>query len=625
MENNEKLKNKMGEIKKELETYKWGYKKIKEGDNLLYHELQKKEEKLEKLFSEEQKIKELLKVSEIKYRRLFEAAQDSILIINARSGKIENSNLFIEETLGYSKKELLGKEIWQISLFKDIVANKEKFIELQKKKYVRYKNLPLKSKKGKTVWVEFISNMYKIGSDDIVQCNIRDITEEKIAREKLKESEEKYVSLFEHAVDAIFIADPITRKIVDCNKAAEKITGYSRDKILSMRADDLHPKDKVKETMDDFKKQTEGKIKQTFSEILTVGKKRIPVSISAAIVHIGDKEYLQGMFRDITEQKKAELALIQAKEELEQRVLERTKELSESEKKYKSLFESSRDAVMTLAPPSWKFNGGNSAAVEMFHTKNEEKFVSLGPWDVSPQFQPDGQLSSLKAKKMIEKAMKEGSSFFEWTHKKLGDGDFPATVLLSRVLINGNTFLQATVRDISREKEAAEELKRSEIKNKELIETMSDGFGIINTKGVLTFVNKALCQMWGYSEKELIGRHVTDFVDEKNKKILQTEVATRKEGGSKQYEITWTGKNGIKVTTIVSPTPIFDSSGDHQGSFAVLTDITERKRINEEVVKSKEELSKKNEELERFNKLVVSRELKMIELKKKIEKLEKKE
>jgi len=117
---------------------------------------------------------------------------------------------------------------------------------------------------------------------------------------KLREKmEQKYRTLFENTIDAIFIADIGTRQLVDCNKAAEKLMGYSRDKLLSMKADELHPKDKIKETMIGFKKQVEGKIKSVLTEVLTKNNKRIPVKINASVVKIGNERYNQGIFREL--------------------------------------------------------------------------------------------------------------------------------------------------------------------------------------------------------------------------------------------------------------------------------------------------------------------------------------
>jgi len=148
-----------------------------------------------------------------------------------------------------------------------------------------------------------------------------------------------------------------------------------------------------------------------------------------------------GLVEDTTERKQAEAALRQ------------------SEQRHRVLFESSRDAIMTLEPPSWRFTSGNPATLEMFAVKDEAEFTSLGPWDLSPERQPDGRPSAGKAREMIETAMREGSHFFEWTHKRLGGDDFPATVLLTRVELGGRAFLQATVRDITVQKRAEDELR----------------------------------------------------------------------------------------------------------------------------------------------------------------------
>ena len=139
--------------------------------------------------------------------------------------------------------------------------------------------------------------------------------------------------------------------------------------------------------------------------------------------------------------------------------------LSMSEEKFRGLFESSRDAIMILEPPSWSFTSGNSATVAMFGAKSIADFISRTPGDLSPERQPDGSASAEKAGEMIETAMREGLHFFEWTHRRIDGGDFPATVLLTRVDLEGKQFLQATVRDITEQKQAESDLRR---KNEEL-------------------------------------------------------------------------------------------------------------------------------------------------------------
>ena len=138
---------------------------------------------------------------------------------------------------------------------------------------------------------------------------------------------------------------------------------------------------------------------------LTIGgvAKELCFAVSATPLELAGKKYALAALVDVTECKQAE-------------------------QRDRVLFESSRDAIMTLAPPSWKFTSANPATVEMFRTNDEASFTSLGPWELSPDAQPDGRPSAEKAREMIETAMREGSHFFEWTHKRLGGEDFPTTV-----------------------------------------------------------------------------------------------------------------------------------------------------------------------------------------------------
>ncbi len=124
--------------------------------------------------------------SEARYRRLFETAQDGILILDAKSGLITDVNPFLMKLLDYTHKEFLGKALWEIGLFRDIDASKAAFRELSSKRYVRYEDLPLKTKAGLSISVEFVSNVYRVNRKMVIQCNVRDIT----ARKRAERSEQ---------------------------------------------------------------------------------------------------------------------------------------------------------------------------------------------------------------------------------------------------------------------------------------------------------------------------------------------------------------------------------------------------------------------------------------------------
>lgn len=122
-----------------------------------------------------------LRTSEIRYRRLFEAARDGILILDAKTLKITDVNPFMTELLGYSRDEFIGKELWEMGFFHDKEASQQAFRELQANGYLRYEDLPLKTIDGKLQDVEFVSNVYEEDDQQVIQCNIRDITERKQA------------------------------------------------------------------------------------------------------------------------------------------------------------------------------------------------------------------------------------------------------------------------------------------------------------------------------------------------------------------------------------------------------------------------------------------------------------
>ena len=130
-----------------------------------------------------------IRTSELRYRRLFEAAQDGILILDAETGAITDVNPFLIKLLGYSREEFVEKKLWEVGAFRDIEASQEAFEALQKNEYIRYEDLPLKAKSGKLIDVEFVSNVYLVDGEKVIQCNIRDITERKQAQDALLKSQ----------------------------------------------------------------------------------------------------------------------------------------------------------------------------------------------------------------------------------------------------------------------------------------------------------------------------------------------------------------------------------------------------------------------------------------------------
>ena len=185
-------------------------------------------------------IEKSLKNSEIRYRRLFEAAQDGILILNARTGMIEDVNPSLMNMLGYSHEEFIKKKLWEVGAFKDIEASQNAFEVLQENEYIRYEDLPLKTKDGRLIQVEFVSNVYLVGGKKVIQCDIRDITVHKRLVAACQENEKKYHDLVNQSTDGYFIIE-LSGNIITVNKAICKELEFSKEELLSMNIWDIIP------------------------------------------------------------------------------------------------------------------------------------------------------------------------------------------------------------------------------------------------------------------------------------------------------------------------------------------------------------------------------------------------
>lgn len=181
-----------------------------------------------------------LQKSEMQYRRLFETAQDGILILDAKTGKITDVNPFLENLLGYPKEAFLGSELWEIGPFKDIKESKEAFIKLQKEKYVRYEDLPLETKDGRPIDVEFVSNVYEVDNETVIQCNIRDITERKNIEKALAIVKANEDAILLSIGDGIIATDE-QDKIVVMNIAAQKMLGWNVMEVMGGLISEIVP------------------------------------------------------------------------------------------------------------------------------------------------------------------------------------------------------------------------------------------------------------------------------------------------------------------------------------------------------------------------------------------------
>jgi len=268
----------------------------------------------------------LLRVSELRYRRLFETAKDGILILDAKTGKITDANPFLILLLGYSLDELIGVQLWEIDPFKDIQECKLAFAELQEKEYIRYECLPLETKDGRSIAVEFVSNIYALSPGvRVIQCNIRDITKRKQMEEALRQSEERFRLALKNSGISVFSQDRDLRYTWSYSSASRMGEHIERtlDEILETAdaASDTEVRRQVLET---------GVAARTEMQIAYGGRKHYyDVAIDPVLDSAGAVVGLTGVRIDVTELREITEALREAKEKLTEEKLYLEQEIDE--------------------------------------------------------------------------------------------------------------------------------------------------------------------------------------------------------------------------------------------------------------------------------------------------------
>ena len=260
------------------------------------------------------RTEQALRASELSYRRLFETAQDGILILDADAGRVSDVNPFLVKLLGYSHGEMVGKTVGDLSPFKDIVSNQAMLERLQKDGYVRYHDLPLETKDGRKVDVEFVSNVYQVGDGKVIQCNIREITDRKRAEEALRTSQLMLGEIIKALPARVFWKDK-NLVFLGCNTAFARDAGFADPKDIIGKDDRQMVWQEQAEAYrsDDRQVIESGLPKLLIEESQTTPAGKTIALLSSKLPLRNSKGEIIGMlgtYLDITARKQAEAALI---------------------------------------------------------------------------------------------------------------------------------------------------------------------------------------------------------------------------------------------------------------------------------------------------------------------------
>jgi diguanylate cyclase (GGDEF)-like protein/PAS domain S-box-containing protein len=384
--------------------------------------------------------------------------------------------------------------------------------------------------------------------------------EHKRLEEDLQESEEKHRELFEEAMDAIFIADAKTGTLIDCNRAASELVGREKSELVGKHQKVLHPPWKIEgEFSNTFKqhlKEKEGQVLST--QIITKDGEIKEVEIKANLIELRGKTLLQGIFRDVTERKRAEEAL------------------KESELKFRAIFESASDGILIADVETKKFYLGNKMICQMLGYDQEE-IKDLTVMDIHPEKDLPHVLNQ------FEKLAKGEIILTENIPVKRKDGSvFYVDINTSWITLSGKSYIAGIFRDITERKRTAEALRESEERYRTIFEDSREAIYMSSREGKFIDFNQSALDLFGFTREEMTGLDVLQiYVDPADRYRFQQEIEQK--GSVRNYEVKFRKKDGKEMDCLLTATVRKGINGTILGYQGIIRDITEIKKVENQL------------------------------------------
>ncbi len=522
--------------------------------------------------TEMKRAEEAMRGSEEMYKTLVKTSPEAVTVTDLE-GNITYVSQRTLEIHGFKKtKELIGKNAFEFISPEDhenAAANLQKTLTEGVSRGLEY---TLLRKDGTTFTGELNAALIKDanGKPNAFIATTRDITERKEAREAVRESEEEFRLTFENAKDAIFWADPKTGLITNCNRAAETLLERERHEIIGLHQTKLHSPEKSEYYSNQFKEHIERKgAVDDEAEIITKSGKIKPVHISASVTLIRGKPVIQGIFRDITERKKAEDAL------------------KNSEDRFRILTEN--------APIGIYYNDMNGAF--LYGNKKAEEIVGYESNElVGKNFLELKLLSSkdvLKATKLLtlnRMGKPTGPDEFEISRK---DGTTKSIEVRTKVVtINGEKTVLGMVEDITERKGAENRIKYLNELKRSVIDNAPFGILTGDKEGNIIHTNPAIIQILGSpSEEKTKSLNLFKLAAIKKAGLDKVFKKVLMEGKEFDLEKEYVSHWGKRIFARLKVFPLMDMKGKVTGLVAIVEDITEKKNLEAEIIPVPEPLT----------------------------------
>ena len=437
-----------------------------------------------------------------------------------------------------------------------------------------------------------VQNLVHLQTQHLLQAQTELNQKLQLAMGALQISEEKF-SVTLHSIGDAVIATDDHGCVTLLNPLAEQLTGWTQEQAMGLSVEQIFhiigQETREPAVIPIMETLAQGTLHGLANHTVLIARDGSERGIADSCAPIRDRDgRVTGavlVFRDVTE----EYATQQA--------------LRESEEKARSLFESSRDAMMILSPPSWTFSDANHEAARVFAAASNAAFLAYQPSDLSPLRQSDGRLSTEKSQEMIAIALREGSHMFEWEHRRLSGEAFAAEVMLTRMVIKGQVCVQATLSDVSQRKASEEALIKAGALQSAIFNSANFSSIATDAKGVIQIFNVGAERMLGYAAAEVMNKITPADISDPQEVIerakalsveLDTSIAPGFEalvfkasrGIEDIYELTYIRKDGSRFPAVVSVTALRDEQNGIIGYLLIGTDNTARKQAEGTLRKS---------------------------------------
>jgi len=380
-----------------------------------------------------------------------------------------------------------------------------------------------------------------------------------------------YKHFFQKYNKAVILSESHSGKILEVNEKLLSLFNKSNEDFINLKRSDIFPQKAINEINKQLKNNKDTASTDTF--ILNKEGVKVNVEINTTLLNEDNTEYLLDTV-SVKEQKQTYPEITE--------LLEAGRLVKESDVRYKTLFESANHAIFLLKDDT--IIELNSRASEMFAGLKEE-LLGKTPYELSPEFQPDGKKSLDTAKEKIKNILNGEAQFFEWQHKRLDGSFFDAEVSLNSITFNNEIVVLAIVRDITQRKQDESELKQSEAKFRSLVEESLVGVYIIQD-GKFPYVNPRMAEIFGYPVEEIISsKTVNDLTYEDDISIAQENISKRLSGKIKTIRYTFRGKrkdNSLVDIEVMGSSTVFNGKPAIIGT---LLDVTEKKEADKEIRK----------------------------------------